>query len=291
MRRGDSERDKEADQGVPGVRRGRPTQSQPESTGADAIKSTGNRSRDTSGEVTAGTPSIAFSSPADGTVTPSGQALTLTAAVTYDGDPQTLLVEWTSSRRASRLGENHPNAAGVAQLEVQNLEPGLHTITATVSAPTGATGTATLDLRVNSAPSSPVVSITPASPSSSDDLTATIVTPATDADGDAISYGYRWLENGVDSGLQTATIAHAATAEGETWKVFVTATDGFVDALPASSEVTIGNTAPTCTGASLLPSAAKTDATFRCSCLGRVDPDASAAAQGGSSVGARRDCE
>ena len=49
----------------------------------------------------------------------------------------------------------------------------------------------------NTPPSAPVVAIAPANPTTADDLTVSFLAEATDADGDAVTYTYRWLKDSV----------------------------------------------------------------------------------------------
>jgi len=79
----------------------------------------------------------------------------------------------------------------------------------------------------NSAPTAPVVAVTPDGPRSSDDLVCGITTQSADADGDAIIYTYQWYKDDVlQSGLTTNTVGAAETAKGQVWKCVVTPSDG-----------------------------------------------------------------
>lgn len=78
----------------------------------------------------------------------------------------------------------------------------------------------------NSPPSDPVIAVSPERPEPGTDLECQVVTPATDADGDTVSYVYSWTKNGSATGLTSATVGGSYTGEGETWTCSVYATDG-----------------------------------------------------------------
>ena len=96
------------------------------------------------------------------------------------------------------------------------------------------------------APSKPTIS--PASPSSGDDLAASPGTGSTDADGDAIAYTYQWQKDGGSWGDPGRILSNSRTTKGESWKVRVRAGSGaHVLSSPwvESDAVTIVNAPPT----------------------------------------------
>lgn len=97
----------------------------------------------------------------------------------------------------------------------------------------------------NQRPSAPEVAIGPDDPKTGDDLVAVILTDARDPDGDAVSYTYRWFQDGLPrADLATDTVPAAETARGEEWEVFVTPNDAEADGPDASATAVIGNTPP-----------------------------------------------
>jgi len=109
----------------------------------------------------------------------------------------------------------------------------------------GETGPHDGPLVTNTPPEAPVVDVTPNSPGTTDDLVASITTPSTDADGDDITYSYKWYRNDEwQEGLSDNTTAADLTAEGEMWKCEVTPNDGHVDGDSAQDQVTIQNSPP-----------------------------------------------
>lgn len=218
-------------------------------------------------------PAITITSPAPNQVFAAGTPVSFVVESSHPTvAPTALLVTLESSRSTAPLGTAKPNALGLATLEVA-LPSGAQTISATVQDPDGRRATASIDIKVNSPPSAPVIALSPTSPEDDDDVSVTLVQPAVDAEDDPITYRYRWLKDGTDSGLQNPSLPAAATTRGEVWKVVVTPSDGLADGLPASADVTIANTPPRCASAALLPNAGTTSTTFRCTCTDRDDPD------------------
>lgn len=78
----------------------------------------------------------------------------------------------------------------------------------------------------NTKPTDPSVAISPSSPQPEDDLSCTLTTSSTDADGDTISYTYSWQKGGVGTSHTTSLVAASDTQDGETWTCCVYANDG-----------------------------------------------------------------
>ncbi|MGC6510408.1 MAG: beta strand repeat-containing protein [Myxococcota bacterium] len=96
----------------------------------------------------------------------------------------------------------------------------------------------------NLPPFSPIISLTPTDPVTTDDLVVGIITESTDPDGDEVTTGYVWTVNGVISDQTSETVPSSATTKGEVWTVNVISNDGSLDSAPATFSVTIKNTAP-----------------------------------------------
>jgi hypothetical protein len=116
--------------------------------------------------------------------------------------------------------------------------------------PTDDTGTADPH-----APSKPEIVIAPAAPPAGVGFSVVLVTPSVDPDGDVVGYRYAWSENGtLRADLASEAVAGTETADGETWAVTVTPTDGTLDGTPATATVTIGgNSAPSAFGVTFSP--------------------------------------
>ncbi len=127
----------------------------------------------------------------------------------------------------------------------------------------------------NQAPGSPGVLLTPAEPTTEDDLECTITVEATDPDGDTLSYSISWLVDGVlvHTGTET-TWSHERTAKGQGVQCLAYASDGRDVGDPGSSEeVTVLNSAPSVAVASIDPTAPLAGDMLTCSWSGYSDPD------------------
>ena len=97
-----------------------------------------------------------------------------------------------------------------------------------------ASGTSTTSSTVtvsNSAPTVPVVAITPDDAVEGDALTCTVTSAATDADGDAVTYSFAWDVDGAafrsaTNRTTSSSVAGANVGEGELWTCEVAASDG-----------------------------------------------------------------
>ncbi len=98
------------------------------------------------------------------------------------------------------------------------------------------------------APGPALITLSPAQPTTVDDLVAIIDKDALEPEGQDLAYTYLWYK---DDELQDdqgeATIAAEWTTKGETWRVEVAASDGSSDGPPVAAQVVVVNTAPTVT--------------------------------------------
>ena len=137
----------------------------------------------------------------------------------------------------------------------------------------GATVTSAAVVVSNSAPSIVSVLLDPSDPTETSTLTAT-PQGAADADpGDTVSFSYLWSVNGQSAG-SSATISGTDFDKGDTIDVEVTPSDG-TDAGVAvqSNTVTVLNTPPQITSATLSPNPAYTASTLTPVIDGWLDPD------------------
>ncbi|MGD9497612.1 MAG: FlgD immunoglobulin-like domain containing protein [Armatimonadota bacterium] len=126
----------------------------------------------------------------------------------------------------------------------------------------------------NSPPSAPAVRIVPDHPSHADDLAAS-VSGSDDADGDSVSYRYRWYRNGQHQVAydDRATVPSSATSPADIWRCVVTATDGASESAISQDEVTIGNSAPAAPSVDVTPDSPKTTDALNVRVSGSDDPD------------------
>jgi hypothetical protein len=95
----------------------------------------------------------------------------------------------------------------------------------------------------NLAPIPPTLSIEPSAPVPATDLRCVFAKPATDPDGDRISYAFSWSRNGVVQPFAPSSteVPGRLVKAGERWSCSVVASDGTDTAVPARSpEVTVG---------------------------------------------------
>ena len=128
---------------------------------------------------------------------------------------------------------------------------------------------------LNSAPSAPVVDVTPDFPVTAGDLMCLITTQSTDPDGDTVTYTYQWYKDEVLQGvLTTSTVDSSYTAKDQVWKCMVTASDGIYTGSGGLDEVTILNTSPTAPAVDVTPNSPVTNDDIACD-IGTAssDPD------------------
>ena len=194
--------------------------------------------------VVEGAPAVAILAPVGGAVVDAGEIAFLGQVGDVEDAADALRLVWTDDV----VGELNTAAAGVdgtASFSTAALAYGPHTVTLTATDSSGAVGLASVSFTVNGLPTAPVVSISPADPTTVDALTAQIVTPGVDPEGAAVSYLYAWSVDGAPSAASTTEVLPAdATTRGEVWSVTVTPTDGISLGAPAVAEVTIGNSPP-----------------------------------------------
>ena len=220
-------------------------------------------------------PLVTIESPAAGSVFAEGEVVTVVGHVEDDRDAPTALEIVWSTDLAGTLSFKAANAAGAVVWEGSSLGVGTHKVTLRAVDSSGNKGEASVSVVINAPPNAPEVTIDPANPVTGDALTAKIVAAATDPNRaqSELTYAYRWLRNGVGAGIAGTSVPAQETTKGDTWEVRVAAADGFVDGPEGAATVVIGNTPPTCTAATMLPSSGGTETTFTCSCSDRADPD------------------
>ncbi len=108
----------------------------------------------------------------------------------------------------------------------------------------GVTSTSTTITVSNSPPSAPVVEITPEDAVEGDDLTCTVTTESTDADGDALTYAFEWdvdgeMYDGADDDVLDSVVDGTDVGAEETWTCEVIANDGTDESGVASDSVVI----------------------------------------------------
>jgi hypothetical protein len=134
------------------------------------------------------------------------------------------------------------------------------------------TGTATVQ---NSAPVGTAVSLSPDPVRVGDTLTAT--PSGTDADGDTISWTYVWTVDGTTVAETSASIAGGTYfSSGQVVSVSATPSDGSDAGTAITASITVSNTAPSATSASIDPTEIYEGSTASCVPDGWADADGDA---------------
>lgn len=124
----------------------------------------------------------------------------------------------------------------------------------------------------NNPPGLPEITIVPTPARTADALGWALLTPAADADGDALLYEATWSVGGV--ARATGDVVPAAlTTRGELWTLEVRAEDGLDLGPPARATVTIQDTPPELATVSLTPLAPGVADTLRCTPGAATDAD------------------
>lgn len=185
---------------------------------------------------------------------PSGQelrAVVATPSVDPEGDAITYTYDWYVDGVLYSSGTNPKVPLGVTVRD----EFWEVYVTPFDSFTYGPPGTANIAID-NSPPKIDSVSVTPSSPSTSDDLTAT---PSGwfDQDSDTEKYRMRWYKNGtLDTSETTSVFPASKTLRGDMLQAEFTPYDAYEDGDPVlSPTVTVGNGAPTAPGVKITPSA------------------------------------
>ncbi len=198
-------------------------------------------------------------------------------ALAYDveDDSDSLTIVWSSDVDGV-LSTDGPDSTGSVGFSTEGLSPGTHIITVTVTDSDGNTTSDTITITVsdNAPPTDPEVQIVPDPAHTNDDLLAVITTPATDPDGDAITYLYTWYVDGVlhSTGTSDAVLA-TDTSKGQLWRVDVVATDGVWESATASDDIVISNTPPSIETVDIAPDSPSTDDALTCGYTGFYDLD------------------
>lgn len=173
---------------------------------------------------------------------------------TLDGVPQTDLASDTVPAERTTRGQVWAVSV-TAAIEGRVSEPGTASVT------------------VQNTPPEVTVELSPAAPNRSTPLVA--VPTATDADGDEVTFAYRWSFDGTPTALTGAEVPAGIALRGQTWQVTVTPSDATESGAPASASVLVANTPPVATAATLGPANVRTSGSVQ-SQISRSDPDGDA---------------
>ncbi|MCB9683192.1 MAG: hypothetical protein H6733_17130 [Alphaproteobacteria bacterium] len=220
-------------------------------------------------------PALADVAPADGAVVVLGAPVDFAVTASDPDEPATALSVAWSSDVDGPFGTASPDATGAAGAQ-HTPSRATHTWTVTVTDTQGLTASATRTLVVDGPPDAPTVSITPPTPTTVDDLTATAGAAAIDADGDPVTTTVVWTSPG-EADVTGLVLDAARTARGQVWTATATSSDGTQTA-SATASVTIANTAPGVATVSVQPDPALVTDALTCTADGLTDVDGDAVA-------------
>lgn len=182
----------------------------------------------------------------------SGEAVALkigTASADADGDAVSHSVQW------SRNGAPVDGWSG-PRLDRGQLKKGERIAVKVIPSDGSAAGSpAQLEFTVgNTPPGAARPKISPPQPRRGDALTAELAVPASDRDGDKLTYSWQWLRNGTPvAGMTSSTLPSGQAKKNELWRAQVVASDGSESGPAAVAEVRIGDTRPGPPEINLLP--------------------------------------
>ncbi|HHO52050.1 MAG TPA: hypothetical protein ENK18_14505 [Deltaproteobacteria bacterium] len=212
------------------------------------------------GQAGFGAPLVEITSPTDAGVGNEGDPLQFTAQVSDAEDNAASLALYWSSDRDGGFSNQGADSNGTSSFIYADLTPGPHVITLTATDTEGNFATDIVTYRINGVPSAPVVTITPETPGSNQDLQASIDVPGIDPEGDPVSHTYEWLKDGVvQPSLASSLVLNSETTRGETWTVRVYPHDADATGPHGEASVVVRNAPPEVLSATLSPDPALTD--------------------------------
>lgn len=125
----------------------------------------------------------------------------------------------------------------------------------------------------NTPPGSPAIALSPAQPREGEAVRAVVAQHAPDADGDEVSYRYRWLIDGLEQDLAPSTSALPAErlVGARHLMLSVTPFDGMDEGAPVRVEAEVAPRAPEAPRVSLVPAHPKIGDTLECRVEGVSD--------------------
>lgn len=212
-------------------------------------------------------------------LTPDKPRVTDTLAVVFtqpstdvDGDPVTYRYRWF------RDGEPAGDKPTVDGREAHKGERWRVQVTPTDGELDGPAAEAEVVL-LNSLPTAPEITVTPANPTTESDLAVTVAKAATDVDGDVIAYRYAFFVNGQRRALppDRGVFPRLGTRRGDVVGIEAWAVDDEAEGPHARAQMKVLNGAPTAPRAAIAPSQPRTDDALSAGILtASRDPDGDA---------------
>ena len=193
-------------------------------------------------------PSVSGVSISPSTLYTGSTATAVATTSDADGDTVTLSYAWTVDGAAAGTASSLSGLTSFDRGQVVGL-----TLTPSDGTVSGTAVAATSVTVRNSPPTAPVIAVAPAEPIVGvDDLVCEVLTPATDADGDTLTYLMAWTRNGAAYTATAATtwagdtILASETGEAETWVCTATPHDGTTYGTAATASVDLGGGGSSC---------------------------------------------
>ena len=196
-------------------------------------------------------PTATIDEPLDGTIYAVGDTVTFRGSVADSEDQANQIAVVWNSDIEGELQSGNANSQGVSQFTRSDLVAGVHSISFSATDTTGLVSDDLISFRVNTLPMVDSVSLSPDPAYSNNNLSVSATT--SDADGQNVTATYAWYEDGTLTSFTGTTINDTELDVGETWTVRVTPNDGFQDGNYVEQSITISNTDPTITTASISP--------------------------------------
>ena len=210
-------------------------------------------------------PVLTLTEPVSGAVYNEGEVVHFKGSVSDAEDVFTdIAMSWVSVGKDGEFSTQGADSLGTLVFSTNTLSSGSHTIQVTATDTDGLVAVVGTTIYVNAVPTQPTVELIPDPATTVDDLTGTLVTPSTDADGHAILYSYAWYKDGALTTHSTATVPSSATARGQNWRIEVTPSDLYGSGPMDSDALTIQNALPVLSTVALTPDPASVTDTLAC---------------------------
>ena len=208
-------------------------------------------------------PTVSVVFPSDGQVFNIGEDIPFEGLVSDQEDPLDQIGFAWRSDIDGVFAQGNPTSTGTVLSNFSSLSSGQHQIDFEATDPAGFTHSDAVQIRINTPPDAPEISLLPASPQSNEALEITVIS-SVDVDGDTLSFSYEWYQNGVLTSYQLPSLPASYTDVGDTWKVIVTADDGYIEGDSAEAQVVIQNSIPEITVPVISPNSAYNDDVLTC---------------------------
>jgi len=211
-------------------------------------------------------PTVAFTAPKPGAVTNLGELLAIAVVVTDpDGLPGVAKVA-VSTSAGGEICAGTVGADGAFSCNSDKLPAGTQTLRAKATDQAGASATAEIEVKVNTAPGAPTIVISPSKPTTADALVASVAGESSDPDrkSSEISYTWVWLKDGQATAFVDPTLPAKTAKKGEVWTARATPADPYAKGKPGEASVAIANAAPGAAALALDPTAVDLNSDVTC---------------------------